>query len=93
MVETASGNAHFESSLVSTENIDVFTLKGPQNCAQNSAHHPSLSAAMEQESKEKGADEDQRTKLGDRRKRDVRGGPHTYINCDPILSFLGACES
>ena len=22
-----------------------------------------------------------------------RGGPHTYINCDPILSFLGACES
>ena len=24
---------------------------------------------------------------------DGRGGPHTYINCDPILSFLGACES
>ena len=23
----------------------------------------------------------------------TRGGPHTYINCDPILSFLGACES
>ena len=23
----------------------------------------------------------------------ARGGPHTYINCDPILSFLGACES
>ena len=25
--------------------------------------------------------------------RNLRGGPHTYINCDPILSFLGACES
>ena len=24
---------------------------------------------------------------------DLRGGPHTYINCDPILSFLGAWES
>ena len=46
IVETASGNAHFESSLVSTENIDVFTLKGPQNCAQISAHHPSLSTAF-----------------------------------------------
>ena len=46
MVETASGNAHFERSLASTENIDVFTLRGPQNCVQNSAHNPSLSAAM-----------------------------------------------
>ena len=46
IVETASGNAHFERSLASTENIDVFTLRGPQNCVQNSAHNPSLSAAM-----------------------------------------------
>ena len=53
IVETASGNAHFERSLASTENIDVFTLRGPQNCVQNPAHNPSLSAAMQKEGKKR----------------------------------------
>ncbi len=41
----------FARSLVSTESINVFTLGGPQNCVQNPAQNPSLSAALENEHK------------------------------------------